>query len=244
MAHQVPNQLWVVAAPTFLWKISSHLQPRIWLMISGRNWIMLLRCCTQMKGASLQRRQASKCSKRHFKGELSDSSYTLKSSEIMLLVSLPIRWKVRLLMTMWHRYTSTITISILSLVALWPMGGVHAAAQLQISHSEDGKHCLHGFSRICIVGGYFSATLRGGQMSDNLQFFGEVFSLFLVFCLFYYHIGHVHAWWAVLGVHDIGIKHWDVCLWVTHCCGIQTPSKGIMWLVVRYLYPAEDSPND
>jgi len=31
-------------------------------------------------------------------------------------------------------------------------------------------HWLDGCSRICIVGGYFSGTLEGGQMGDNLEF--------------------------------------------------------------------------
>jgi len=52
---------------------------------------------------------------------------------------------------------------------------------------------LDGCSRICVAGGYFSGTLEGGQMRDNLDFFGEVFGLFLVFCLFYYYIIHIHA---------------------------------------------------
>ena len=43
------------------------------------------------------------------------------------------------------------------------------------------------------MGGYFSATLEGGRMGDNLEFFGEVLGLFLVFCLFYYYIIHIHA---------------------------------------------------
>jgi len=43
------------------------------------------------------------------------------------------------------------------------------------------------------VGGYFSSTLEGGWMGDNLEFFGEVLGLFLVFCLFYYYIIHIHA---------------------------------------------------
>jgi len=54
-------------------------------------------------------------------------------------------------------------------------------------------HWLDGCSRICIVGGYFSGTLEGGWMGDNLEFFGEVLGLFLVFCLFYYYIIHIHA---------------------------------------------------
>ena len=29
-------------------------------------------------------------------------------------------------------------------------------------------------------------------MGDNLKFFGEVMGLFLMFCLFYYYISHMH----------------------------------------------------
>jgi len=54
-------------------------------------------------------------------------------------------------------------------------------------------HWLDGCSRIWVVGGYFSGTLEGGRMGDNLEFFCEVFGLFLVFCLFYYYIIHIHA---------------------------------------------------
>jgi hypothetical protein len=66
-------------------------------------------------------------------------------------------------------------------------------------------HLLDGCSRICFVGGYFSGTLEGGRMGDNLEFFGEVLGLFLVFCLFCYYIIHIHAGRAVLRVHDVGI---------------------------------------
>ena len=54
-------------------------------------------------------------------------------------------------------------------------------------HWQDG--CL----RICVVGGYFSSTLEGGRMGDNLEFFGDVFGLFFVFCLFYHYIIHIHT---------------------------------------------------
>jgi len=54
-------------------------------------------------------------------------------------------------------------------------------------------HWLDGCLRICILGGYFSGTLEGGMMGDNLEFFGEVLGLFLVFRLFYYYIIHIHA---------------------------------------------------
>jgi len=54
-------------------------------------------------------------------------------------------------------------------------------------------HWLDGCSRLCVVGGNFSGTLNCGQMGDNWEFFGEVLGLFLLFCLFYYYIGQIHA---------------------------------------------------
>jgi len=46
---------------------------------------------------------------------------------------------------------------------------------------------------ISVVGGYFYDTLEGGQMGDNLKFFGEVLGHFMVFVLFDYYISHIHA---------------------------------------------------
>jgi len=86
-----------------------------------------------------------------------------------------------------------ITLLILPLQALWPIGSVQAAAQLQISRCEDGMYWLVGYSRTSVVGGNFSGTVEGGRMSDNLEFFGEVLGLFLVFWLFYYYIILIHA---------------------------------------------------
>ena len=43
-------------------------------------------------------------------------------------------------------------------------------------------------------------------MSENLEFFGEVLGLFLVFCLFSDYIIHIHACRAVLRVQDVGIN--------------------------------------
>jgi hypothetical protein len=94
---------------------------------------------------------------------------------------------------MWLHYASTITLYILPQLALWPIGSVPATALLQISRCEDGMHWLDGYSRIWVVGGYFCSTLESGRMGDNLEFFGEVLSLFLVFCLFHYYIIHIHA---------------------------------------------------
>jgi hypothetical protein len=65
---------------------------------------------------------------------------------------------------------------------------------------------LDSCSRICIVSGYFPRALEGGQMGDNLKYFGDVLSLFLVFCLLYYYIIHIHARRAVLRVDDVRIN--------------------------------------
>ena len=65
---------------------------------------------------------------------------------------------------------------------------------------------LDGCSRICVVGGYYSGTLEGGRMGDNLEFFGEVSGLFLLFCLFYYYIGDILARRAVLTFHNVRIN--------------------------------------
>jgi hypothetical protein len=54
-------------------------------------------------------------------------------------------------------------------------------------------HWLDSCSMICVVGGYFSGTLEGGRMRDDLEFSGEVLGFFLVFCLFYYCIIHIHT---------------------------------------------------
>ena len=43
------------------------------------------------------------------------------------------------------------------------------------------------------MGGYFSGTLEGGWMGDNMEFFGEVLGRFLVFCLFDYYSIHIHV---------------------------------------------------
>jgi hypothetical protein len=57
----------------------------------------------------------------------------------------------------------------------------------------DAMSILDGCSRIRIVGGYFSGTMKGGQMGDNLEFIGEVLGLRLVLCLLYYYIILIHA---------------------------------------------------
>jgi len=167
-------------------------------------------------------------SEQRIQRRLSDSSDTLKSSEIVLLVCLPIKSKALVQMRMWLGYASTIRLWILPRQALRPIHTIQAAAQLQISDCEDGMHWLYGCSRICNVGGYFSGTLVGGRMGDNMEFFREVLGLFLVFCLFYYYIVGIHAWRAVLRVHHVGMNSWDVCSWERHSHSDRTPCMCIM----------------
>jgi len=175
----------------FLWKASPRLLPRIWLTISGRNQIMTLRRGTQIQAPSNWRKQASKSSKWSFKTWLSDSSDTLKSSQTVLFVTGPNPNKLLLLMRMWLGYASTIGLLILPLQSLWPIGSVQAAAQLQISLSEDKMHWLDGCAKISVVGGYVSGTLQGGRRGDDLEFVGEVErSLFGLPCILLFHLSY------------------------------------------------------
>jgi hypothetical protein len=64
--------------------------------------------------------------------------------------------------------------------ALWQIRRVQAAAQLEIICCEYGMHWLDGCVTIWVLGGYFSGTLVGGWISDNLEFFGEILGCFLV----------------------------------------------------------------
>jgi len=227
-AQLVPRHLCMVAAATFLWMTSSHVQRRMISTISGRNWMMRVTPGAQIQDASRQRKQASQSFNEIFKSGLSDSSNPLKSSKTMLLVSLPITSNVLLLMWMWLGYVCTITLWILPLQALWPKGSVQATALLQMSCSEDGMHRLHGNSRISVVGAYFSGTLEGGRMGDNLDFFGEVLGLFLVVCLFYYYIIHIFAGRALMWCHDVGINRGDLYFWERHSASDRTPYMAIM----------------
>jgi hypothetical protein len=52
---------------------------------------------------------------------------------------------------------------------------------------------VDGCLKIWIVGGYLSGTLDGGRMGDNLEYLGEVLGHFMVFCLFYDYIIHIHV---------------------------------------------------
>jgi len=136
---------------------SSHLRPRIWSTISWRNCMTRLGSGTQIQVAFWWQNKAFKWSKGSIQGALSACSNTLRSSETMLFVFLPISTKRLCLIRMWLSYASTITLWIVPLHTLWPVGSVQAAAQLQISYCEDGMHWLDSCSKICIVGGYFLA---------------------------------------------------------------------------------------
>ena len=76
------------------------------------------------------------------------------------------------------------TLKILPLHALWPIGRVKATSQLEISHCEHGMHWLDGCLRIGIVEGNVSGTLESERMGDDLEFFGEVLGLFWCFVYF------------------------------------------------------------
>ena len=204
----------------------------------------MVRRYAQIQEASQWGKQASKRLHGCFKRGVSDISDSLKSSGTVLLVSLLIASKAVLLMGMWLGYLSTITWWIITLQPLWPIESVQAAAPLQISHCEDRMYWLDGYSTIWDVGAYFSGSWDGGQMSDNLDFFGEVLGLILVFCLFHYYIIHIHAWRAVLRVHDVVINRWDVYFWDRHSGSNRTLFMTIMLLVVRYLCSAAVSVND
>ena len=227
-APLVPRCLCLVAAATSLWMTFSHFQPRIWSMLSGRNWMMMGRRGAQIQEDSWQRKQASKRFNSGFNQGITDSSDTLKSSGIVLLLSLQNTGNAFCLMRMWLGYASMITFWILPLQAVWPIGSIQPASQLQICRCENGMHWLDGCSRICIVGGYISETLEGGRMGDNLELFGCVLCVFLVFWVFHYYIIHIHTWRTVLRVHDVGINHWNIDFWETHSGSNRTRCMAIM----------------
>jgi len=184
MAHLAPRWVCVVAGGTFPWMECSYYHLRIWLMILGRIRMMMWRCSTHIQEISWRLKQGSDNLNGTFNGGVSCSHKTLKLSGYELLVSLPFTSKELLVMRTWLGYGSTVTFWILQLWALWPIKSAGAAAQLQISHWEDGMHWLDGCLMICVVGGYLSGTLEGGRMGDNLEFFWEVLGPYLVFCLF------------------------------------------------------------
>jgi len=227
-AQPVPRCLGEVATATFLWLTSSHLHPRIWWTILGRNQVIMVRSSAQIHHASRCWKPAFKSLNGRFKRGLSDISDTSKSFETVILVCFPITSKVLLLMRMYLGYVSTIRLWILPLQVLWPMASEQAAAQLQISPCEETMHLLDGCSRIYIVGRDFHDTLKGGCMGNNLEFFSEVLGLFLVFCLFYNNIIHLHAGRDVLRVHNVGNNRWEVYFWERHGVSNRTPCIAIM----------------
>ena len=188
----------------------------------------LVRCSTQIPKNSWWRQQVSKSLNESFKGGLWDSSYTLKSSETMIRVSFPITSNAVLLIRIRIGYVSEIILWILLQPALWPIGNVHAATQRLVNHCEDGMYWLDCYSSICVVGVDFWGTLEGGRMGDNLEFFGEVFGLFLVFCLLYYYIIHIDEWRPVMRVHDTAVKYWDSCFWESQSGSDTTQCMAIM----------------
>jgi len=122
-----------VATTLFLWKTCSWFQIKIWWKMSGRNRMILVRCCTHMQDASQHRKHASKSFNWSLKKALPDSSHNMKSSENVHLVSLIIVSKAWMMTSLWLAYASTITLRILPLQALQLTGWVQAAAQLEIS---------------------------------------------------------------------------------------------------------------
>jgi len=76
-------------------------------------------------------------------------------------------------------------------------------------------------------------------MGDNLEFFGEDLGFLLVFCLFYYYINHIHAWRAVLRVHNVAINRWEGDFRERDSGSDRTSFFAIMWLVVQYDNSAE-----
>jgi hypothetical protein len=59
-------------------------------------------------------------------------------------------------------------------------------------------HWIDCCSRICIVGGYFSGTLEGGQMGDNLEFlvrFWVSFWCYVYLIITSFIFMHEGLWW-------------------------------------------------
>jgi hypothetical protein len=194
--------------------------------------------------ASGSQKQDSKDLTGSFKNTLSVCSDRLKSSETVIMVSLPITTNGLLLISMWLVYASTITFSILPLQVLCLLGNAKAVAQLPMSYLDDVMHCHDSCWRICIAGGYFSDTLEGGRMGDNLQFFRHVLGLFLVIGWFYYFIIHIPAWRAVVKVHKVGIEGWAKHFCEQHDSRDLTLRLAIMSLVVQYFHRPVVSPKD
>jgi len=136
----VPWRICVVEAATFLWMNTSHLQPRIWSRMSGRNWMMMLWSGAKMLEASWWRTQNSNSLSLSLNGELSGSSDTLKPSVTMLLIPLSILRKLMLLLRMELGNLSTITVRILLRWVHSPTWSIQEATQLQISLCENVMH--------------------------------------------------------------------------------------------------------
>jgi len=134
----------------------------------------MLRHGVQIQPAAGWKNQASKISNRKFNWGLSEGSIQFKSSGIVLLLRLPIPYKVLMPPRLCICYKSKITLRKLLFWALWSRGWVQAATQLQIGHCEDRMHWLRSCAMICVVLGNVSGTLKSGWMSDNLEIFGEV----------------------------------------------------------------------
>jgi hypothetical protein len=106
------------------------------------------------------------------------------SFETVLVLVMPVQSSTLMLMRIWPGYLSMMTFEILLWRAFWKVGSLYSAAQLHISYYENGIYLPDGCSRHCVVGGFFSCTLQGGQMGDNLEFFGDILGLFMALGLF------------------------------------------------------------
>lgn len=140
MAYVAPSRPCVVTTDTIIWMSSSHFQPRIWLTILRKKWLMTLRYGTQIEAASWSCQRAFPSLTWWFEGGLSRKSDTLKWSKTVLLVSFPIRSQELLLRRMWPGYGSMITLWILPLWDYWPIGCIQEAGQLQVGCCEVQVH--------------------------------------------------------------------------------------------------------
>jgi len=165
-----------------------------------------------------------------FERGLSDSSDTLKSSETVLLVSWPITSKALLLMRKWLAYTSMITLWILPLHDLWPIGSVLAATQLQITRCEDEMHWLDSCQGFELwVGIFLALWMVDGWVIiwSFLERFWVSFWCFLHFIIPSFIFMHEGLCWefTMLGliietfifgkgiVAAIGLRVWLSCNW-------------------------------
>jgi len=159
-------------------------------------------------------------------------------------VSFSITSKALFLMRMSPSYLRGMTLWILLLWDSWPIECAQGATNLHSWRCDDGMHWLDGCSRICAMGGYISGNLEGGWMGDNLECFGDVLGLFLVLSSISYNFGHIHAWWAVMRVHDVGSKRSDTLFCKSYSGGDWTLCMAIVWQDISYRNLADISPND